>query len=271
MIYFKVLVLNLIIVLLLPVILLQALWVRKKTAVLPEPDGERVLTSADSKLLLTNNVLVIGDSAAAGVGATTQMGALTGLLYSNLVKHGPTRVTLNAKTGFKSEDVLKLLHEMPAEHFSSVLVSIGVNDVTKFVPLKRWRQNIDAISTLLSDKFGCETILFTALPPIHCFPALPQPLRALLGYRAWLLNQALADSVTARANADILYVSALNVGGTMTDIQQSGLMAEDGFHPSTKGYEIWAHSALEKLSTLYSTTMGTTKKVTAKIDVTATK
>jgi hypothetical protein len=57
----------------------------------------------------------------------------------------------------------------------------------------------------------------------------------------------------------------------MTDIQQSGLMAEDGFHPSTKGYEIWAHSALEKLSTLYSTTMGTTKKVTAKIDVTATK
>ena len=84
-------------------------------------------------------------------------------------------------------------------------------------------------------------------------------------------NQALADSVTDLANADILYVSALNVSGTMTDIQQSGLMAEDGFHPSTKGYEIWAHSALEKLSTLYSTTMGTTKKVTAKIDVTATK
>ena len=80
MIYFKVLVLNLIIVLLLPVILLQALWVRKKTAVLPEPDGERVLTSADSKLLLTNNVLVIGDSAAAGAAATTQRGALTGLL-----------------------------------------------------------------------------------------------------------------------------------------------------------------------------------------------
>jgi len=97
LIYFKVLVLNLIIVLLLPVILLQALWVRK----LPDPDGERVLASADSKLLLTNNVLVIGDSAAAGVGATTQMGALTGLLYSNLVKHGPTRVTLNVKQVLK--------------------------------------------------------------------------------------------------------------------------------------------------------------------------
>ena len=271
MIYFKVLVLNLIIVLLLPVILLQAWWVRKKAAVLPEPDGERVLTSVHSDSLLTNNVLVVGDSAAAGVGATTQMGALTGLLYSKLVKHGPTRVTLQAKTGFKSEDVLNLLHEMPAEHFSSALVSIGVNDVTKFVPMRRWRQNIDAISALLSDKFGCETILFTALPPIHCFLALPQPLRALLGYRAWLLNQTLVESVKAHANADILYVSALNVSGTITDIQQSGLMAEDGFHPSTKGYEIWAHTALEKLSMLYSTTMGKTKKDTAETDVTATK
>ncbi|WP_334020230.1 SGNH/GDSL hydrolase family protein [Alteromonas sp. S015] len=263
--------LNLIIVLLLPVILLQALWVRKKTAVLPEPDGERVLTSADSKLLLTNNVLVIGDSAAAGVGSTTQMGALTGLLYSNLLKLGATRVTLHAKTGFKSEDVLNLLHEIPAEHFSSVLLSIGVNDVTKFVPLKRWRQNIDGISALLSDKFGCETVLFTALPPIHCFPALPQPLRALLGYRARLLNQALAECVTPRANADILYVTALNVSGTMADIQQSGLMAADGFHPSTKGYEIWAHSAFEKLSSIYSTTVGATEKGTAETDVTATK
>ncbi|MFZ8200262.1 SGNH/GDSL hydrolase family protein [Alteromonas portus] len=265
MIYFKVLALNLTIVLLFPVILLQALWVRKKTAVLPEPAGERVFASADNDFLLTNNVLVVGDSAAAGVGATTQMGALTGLLYSKLVKHGPTRVTLQAKTGFKSEDVLNLLHEMPAEHFSSALVSIGVNDVTKFVPLKRWRQNIDAISTLLSDKFGCETILFTALPPIHCFPALPQPLRALLGYRARLLNQALADCVIARANTNILCVTALHVTGTMKEVQQSGLMAEDGFHPSTKGYEIWAHSALEKLSTLYSTTMGTAKKSKQKL------
>ena len=247
MIYFKVLVLNLIIVLLLPVILLQALWVRKKTAVLPEPDGVRVLTSADSKLLLTNNVLVIGDSAAAGVGATTQMGALTGLLYSNLVKHGPTRVSLHAKTGYKSEDVLNLLYDIPAEQFTSALVSIGVNDVTKFVSLKQWQKNVDAIGALLTEKFGCKRILFTALPPIHCFPALPQPLRTLLGCRAWLLNHVLAQRVAERDNSEVLCVTALNFHGKANDIKQSGLMAEDGFHPSAKGYEIWAHSALERL------------------------
>lgn len=260
LIYFKVLVLNLVIVLLFPVVLVQALWVRKKTAVLPEPSGKRIFASSERTALPTNNLLVVGDSAAAGVGATTQMGALTGLLYSSLAQHGPTRVSLHAKTGFKSDDVLSLLHTLPAENFSSALISIGVNDVTKFVSLKRWQQNIDAINTLLTNKFGCEKIVFTALPPIHLFPALPQPLRALLGWRALLLNQALAKYVTVCSNAEILYVTALNVGGTVADIQRSGLMAEDGFHPSSKGYEIWARSALDKLTAVHHADINVAKK-----------
>ncbi len=78
MIYFKVLALNLAIVLLSPVVLMQALWVRKKTTVLPEPEGERVLASVEGSLLPLTNLLVVGDSAAAGVGTLTQQGALTG-------------------------------------------------------------------------------------------------------------------------------------------------------------------------------------------------
>ncbi|AXT40853.1 SGNH/GDSL hydrolase family protein [Alteromonas sp. BL110] len=260
MIYFKVLALNLAIVLLFPVVLMQALWVRKKTAVLPEPEGERVLTSVQGSSLPPTNLLVVGDSAAAGVGALTQESALTGLLYASLSQIGPARVSLHAKTGFKSEDVLSLLRDLPSENFSSALISIGVNDVTKFVSLKRWQQNIDAISALLIDKFGCERIVFTALPPIHCFPALPQPLRALLGWRALLLNQALVKSVTACSNAEILYVTALNVRGTVVDIQQSGLMAEDGFHPSSKGYEMWARLALDRLTPIHQADINGSEK-----------
>lgn len=260
MIYFKVLALNLAIVLLSPVVLMQAMWVRKKTTVLPEPEGERVLASVEGSLLPLTNLLVVGDSAAAGVGALTQQGALTGLLYSSLSQIGAARVSLHAKTGFKSEDVVSLLRDLPCENFSSALISIGVNDVTKFVSLKRWQQNIEAISTLLTHKFGCKKIVFTAVPPIHCFPALPQPLRALLGWRALLLNQALVKSVTACSNAEILYVTALNLGGTVADIQRSGLMAEDGFHPSSKGYEIWARLALDKITPIHHADINGSKK-----------
>lgn len=247
MIYFKVLALNTVFLLLFPVVLLQALWVRRKTAVLPEPDGKRVFTSAEDLTLPSTSLLVVGDSAAAGVGATSQEGALSGILYLRLAQYGPTRVSLHAKTGYKSEDVLNLLYDIPAEQFTFALVSIGVNDVTKFVSLKQWQKNVDAIGALLTEKFGCKRILFTALPPIHCFPALPQPLRTLLGCRAWLLNYVLAQRVAVRDNSEVLCVTALNFHGKVNDIKQSGLMAEDGFHPSTKGYEIWAHSALERL------------------------
>lgn len=239
--------LNAAIVLLLPVVLVQALWVRRRTAVLPEPIGDRVFTSPKGSQRLTTDVLVVGDSAAAGVGATTQEGALTGLLYTYLSHYGPARVSLHAKTGYKSEDVLRLLHQLPEQRFTSALVSIGVNDVTKFVSLKHWQSNITDIGLLLTKKFHCKRVVFTALPPIHCFPALPQPLRAILGFRAQLLNKALARSIAIIDNAEILSVPALNVTGTVHDVQQSGLMAEDGFHPSTKGYELWAHSALERL------------------------
>lgn len=247
MIYFKVLALNVAIVLLLPVILAQGLWVRRKTAVLPEPVGDRVLMSANTTQTPAADVLVVGDSAAAGVGALSQEGALTGLLYSRLSRFGPARVSLHAKTGYKSDDVLNLLHQLTKQQFTSALVSVGVNDVTKFVSLKQWQTNIVEISLLLTRKFGCKKVVFTALPPIHCFPALPQPLRKMLGSRALLLNSALERTVAALSNTEVLHVSALNVSGSVHQVQQSGLMAEDGFHPSTKGYELWAHSALERL------------------------
>ncbi|MBJ2129699.1 SGNH/GDSL hydrolase family protein [Alteromonas sp. IB21] len=246
MIYFKVLWLNAAIILLLPIVFLQALWVRRITAVLPEPSGDRVLSSTGGKTVPKINILVIGDSAAAGVGAATQEGALAGLIYSSLSQRGPTRVLLHAKTGYKSEDVLNLLQQLPKQHFSTTLISIGVNDVTKFVSLRRWQRNISAIESLLSQKFGCQNILFTALPPIHAFPALPQPLRGLLGFRAFLLNKAMAARIASSPSSEMLYVRALKLGGTAKDVKQSGLMAEDGFHPSSKGYDIWARSALTR-------------------------
>ncbi|APD86524.1 hypothetical protein BM527_10730 [Alteromonas sp. Mex14] len=246
MIYFKVLWLNAAIVLLLPIVFLQALWVRRRTAVLPEPSGDRVLCSINEKEAPKINVLVIGDSAAAGVGAATQEGALSGLIYSSLSQHGPTRVLLHAKTGYKSEDVLRLLQELPKQHFSTTLISIGVNDVTKFVSLKRWQHNISAIESLLSQKFGCQNILFTALPPIHAFPALPQPLRSLLGFRALLLNKVMEERIANCPNSEVLHITALKLGGSAKEVKESGLMAEDGFHPSSKGYDIWARSALTR-------------------------
>lgn len=249
---------------------------------LPEPDGERLFESPAFGQEGGINVIVLGDSAAAGVGATHQQHALSGLLYSALSNIGSARVVLKAKTGYTSEDVLNMLQTAAAEKFNVALISVGVNDVTHFTSLRRWQQQCQQIQALLARKFQCNLIIFSELPPIHLFPAIVQPLRWVLGLRAKLFNQALqnvvrlhnemdecssvflpldvmhnsknndadaVDDVFGNADGNInanIQVNTERAKSTPSeivtrfqDMKDSGFMATDGFHPSSKAYSLW--------------------------------
>ena len=62
-----------------PVIIAQGLYVRRVTPRLPEPEGERSGVNGAGPPL---SLLILGDSAAAGVGVATQDQALSGQLVS---------------------------------------------------------------------------------------------------------------------------------------------------------------------------------------------
>jgi len=71
-------------ILMMPVLLAQAFLVQRKTPRLPEPPGDRSgIFGAGRDLRL----LIIGDSAASGVGAGCQRQALSGQLVSFLGEH----------------------------------------------------------------------------------------------------------------------------------------------------------------------------------------
>lgn len=263
LIYFKVVLLNILIVVLFPLVVIQAMWVRKKTLRLPEASGNRKITSLEiddtpkdaPDDAPTFNVLVLGDSAAAGVGAEKQEHALLGQLHhcisSVALSHLPRfdNVTVSsclwAQTGFTSGDVLQTLESQHAEVFSVALVSVGVNDVTKFTSINQWQRNIQALIDTLTNTFKCEFIIFTALPPMHLFPAIPQPLRCILGARARILNQVLTEQLQCNENTVLLVVSSMGEGVSMKEMFDTGLMAHDGFHPSEKGYALWADEAAQ--------------------------
>jgi lysophospholipase L1-like esterase len=67
------------------------------------------------------------------------------------------------------------------------------------------------------------------MAPVSKFPALPQPMRAVMALRA----QAM-DHVLRRAAGD-RHVPV------DPDIIGDDFFAEDGFHPSSQGYRAWAH------------------------------
>ena len=166
-----------------PLLFLQGLHVRRTTPRLPEPAGLRRGEAGQGAPL---RLLVTGDSAAAGVGATVQAEALAGRLVEALAAHYRVRWELVATTGHTTADTLRVLQALPAERFDIAVTSLGVNDVTALHGTRRWLREQAALADLLRSKFGVRRVLLSALPPVHRFPALPQPLRWYLGARARL-------------------------------------------------------------------------------------
>ena len=217
-----------------PLLFLQGLHVRRTTPRLPEPAGLRRGEAGQGAPL---RLLVTGDSAAAGVGATVQAEALAGRLVEALAAHYRVRWELVATTGHTTADTLRVLQALPAERFDIAVTSLGVNDVTALHGTRRWLREQAALADLLRSKFGVRRVLLSALPPVHRFPALPQPLRWYLGARARHFNRTLA--AWAATSAACTFTA-------MDYPLQPALMAADGFHPGPGAYTLWGqHLAAE--------------------------
>ena len=219
-----------------PLLLLQGVYVRKVTPRLPEPPGPRSGDIGQGRPL---RLLILGDSAAAGVGATTQSDALSGQLLQKLSGSHWITWRLWAANGRTSAQCLALLDAHDAEPFDAAVLSLGVNDVTSGVSLSTWQAQQQQLADLLCGKFAVKRILFTALPPMHHFPALPQPLRGVLGARAKTFNRALQAFVMTRDDCRLLKFDAP---------MQAEFMAADGFHPSAFTYGLWADQAAQALT-----------------------
>lgn len=214
-----------------PLLLVQGLYTRRVTPRLPEASGERQGQAGNGTPL---RLLIVGDSAAAGVGAATQDEALSGQLVAQLASDYQLNWTLWAQSGLDSRALLTLLEEQDAQPFDVALLSIGVNDVTSRIRLAPWLALQNSLLQLLRDKFGVQQIIVSPLPPMHLFPALPCPLRGYLGSRARRFNQHLATLVAQTAGGSLL---ELNLSPA------AGHMARDGFHPGPAIYHQWAEHA----------------------------
>lgn len=211
-----------------PLLITQALRVRRMAQSLPEAAGARQgNTGSGLKLRLQ----IIGDSSGAGVGVATQKEALAGQLASALAVEFSVDWQLDAVTGATTRSTLTRLENARARQTDIVVVALGVNDVTRLIPRKRWfmqqRLLFDRINTLYAPK----RIYVSGMPPLEEFPLLPNPLRWTLGRHAKRLETALLTRI--KAAPEVCYLPfALE--------PQIDLMASDGFHPSGVLYKIWA-------------------------------
>lgn len=225
-----------------PLLLLQGLHVRRVTPRLPEPPGPR---SGQAGIGTPLRLLVAGDSAAAGVGAATQHEALAGRLVAELSAHRALEWQLEARTGYTTADAHDHLAALPEDRFDVVVLSLGVNDVTRGIGRARWLTRQAALADLVRERFAARALLFTALPPMHLFPALPQPLRWYWGARARDFNVALADWLAHRPDRHLV------APDFRPDREH---IARDGFHPGPAAYAAWAAAVAREIDRLVPVT-----------------
>ena len=221
-------------ILLLPVLMYQGQKVRDEVPRLPEAEGPRegsFMPGGEQQSPL--RILILGDSAAAGVGVEQQQQALVGQVLSHLPEDLPVSWRLLARNGLKLKDIAQQLDDHD-EQYDIVIVSAGVNDATSRTRRYQFLCELQNLSERLKRRHGVQHILYTAVPPMQVFPSLPQPLRWYLGQRAKRLNSLI------RAHCNKYdYTQMMIVDFPFT----AEYMASDGFHPSAEGYRLWGGRA----------------------------
>ncbi|WP_033290931.1 SGNH/GDSL hydrolase family protein [Amycolatopsis jejuensis] len=223
--------------LLAPVLVVQAVRVRRATPRLPGAAGPTEGTvGTGGQLRLT----VIGESTVDGVGAGTHAEALTGQLATVLAGKQPGREVRWQALGTTGASARDVLHELVPRIRPPdvVVVVLGVNDTLELHSAARYRRNLLAIVVEVQRRVGQVPILLAGVPPLGSFPSLPRPLRDVLGARAAALDRA-ARTLTRLPR--VTHVPL--VPGLLHD----GMFASDGFHPGPAGYREWAAALAEGL------------------------
>ena len=221
-----------------PGLVAQALATRARLPRLAEAAGDRhgvVGRGAPLRLLM------VGDSSAAGVGVASQSSALAGVLPAVLARLGGVRVhwRLLATSGVTSAQCLAMLEADGPFEADVAVVVLGVNDVVDQVPSQRAVDPRAAIANRLRNAHGVAHVVFAPLPPVHRFPALPQPLRWVAGRDARRHDAAVAQWAATRHDVSHVPIELpLN----------AGVMAPDGFHPGETVYRVCGTALAEHIA-----------------------
>ncbi|MDR2249310.1 SGNH/GDSL hydrolase family protein [Acinetobacter sp.] len=215
---------------LLPVLFVQGTKLRKNTPRLLEASGEREGLIGNGRPL---SLLILGDSAAAGVGVETQQDALSGAIISELQDQYLISWKLHAKTGDTTKQVFQALQHLEQQNYDVVITSIGVNDVIKLTSAKSWIKQQKQLFEYIQARFQPKLIIVSGVPPMQHFPTLPNPLAWLFGQYAKQMNEQLQQWLEPQSQFEFLQYD-------IETFQAMNLpMASDGFHPSKEVYAVW--------------------------------
>ncbi len=179
--------------------------------------------------------LALGDSTGSGVGATE--GGYVTRLFKRIVAHRPGSKLINlCVSGATTSEVLRdQLDSGVRADPQLVTLGIGINDIGYGLSLEQFSENYEEILSRLKNNTRA-TIVITTIPDISSAPRIPAAMRSEYHQRIVEFNGRLAEIASAHGVIvfDVYTITHEHLPS------HPEYFSGDGFHPSDKGYELWA-------------------------------
>ena len=225
--------------LLYPVIIYQGNSVRKNARMLSESKGARMGRTGHGESV---DILILGDSAACGVGVEYIEDSLVGCLLQTLKTRFQCKWKIMASSGFKTDELSKMLMVNPKESFEIAILTIGINDITAGRSAPRWKKQIINLGQILRKDYKVSTIIFCGIPPIKKLTVIPFPLKQILSLKAYIYNLYLKEVCRSEKGAHFVsHDFPIN----------NETMATDLLHPGKLYYELWAQKISNRLLKIF--------------------
>ena len=179
--------------------------------------------------------VALGDSTGAGLGAVN--GGYVARLHKRLLEHRPESQLFNfCISGATTVDVLRRqLDQGIAKKPDLVTLGIGINDIGHNLTVDEFAKNYDEILSTLKEKTDAQ-IVVTNIPDISSAPVIAPAMRD--GYhRQFVSFNERLEEIAKRHGVIVFDIYSITARELPAHPEY---FSRDGFHPSDKGYELWA-------------------------------
>ncbi len=188
--------------------------------------------------------LVMGDSTAAGWGAGAENASYPHQIAAALAARGRRVHLVNVAVGGATVAEVRRGQSAALKTVRPDLVSlsVGANDATHRTADADFGRDLRALRADFAAS-STRQVLIANVPDMFLAPALPFPAAVFCGRRARALN-AVLGSLPADPKTQIVDIFGR---GKLDYRRDPTLYAADLFHPSARGYAVWAQLFVEKL------------------------
>lgn len=187
-------------------------------------------------------LLVLGDSIAAGLGAGHRRDTLGARLAKGIARAAarPVRLRTAAVVGSETSALAAQIAALPPDYRADVaVVVVGGNDVTHRIPPVRAAAQLEQAVGALTAR-GTAVVVGTC-PDLGTLRAVPQPLRTLASRSS---RQLAAAQARAAERAGARVVGLARAVGPVFAERPDEMFSIDRFHPSALGYRRTAEALL---------------------------